>query len=140
MNYLSLESKLPYLPILLIYGKPRITAGIRTSCKHKRELYMEYRKYKNPTQTRFYKDYCRILSKVIKEAKKMEYDRHILISTNRMKSSWNLINTERSKGMNSQIIQLLNVDGETIADHQTIADTFNKHFITITNIINKKKY
>jgi hypothetical protein len=67
----------------------------------------------------------------------MEYDRHILNSTNRMKSSWNLINTERGKGMNSQIIQLLNVDGETIADHQTIADIFNKHFIMIPDMINK---
>jgi hypothetical protein len=122
----------------LPYGKPWITAGIRTSRKHKRELYMEYRKYKYPTQTRFRKDYCRISSKVIKEAKKMEYDRRILNSTTRMKSSWNLINTERGKGMNSQIIQLLNVDGETIADHQTIADTFNKHFITILDTINKK--
>jgi hypothetical protein len=39
--------------------------------------------------------------------------------------------------MNSQIIQLLNVDGETNADHQTIADIFNKHFIMIPDMINK---
>jgi hypothetical protein len=61
---------------------------------NKRELYMEYRKYKNPTLTRLYKDYCQILSKGIKEAKMMAYDRLIVNSTNRMKSSWNLINTE----------------------------------------------
>jgi len=61
----------------LSYGKLWITSGIRISCKHKRELYTECRKYKNPTLNKYYKDYCPILSKVIKEAKKMEYDRRI---------------------------------------------------------------
>jgi len=77
------------------------------------------------------------LSKVIKEAKEMEYDRCILNSTSRMKTSWNLINIEQSKGMKNQITQLLNIGGETTADHQTIADTFNRHFIMILDIINK---
>ena len=77
------------------YGKPWITSGIRISRKHKRELYTEYRKYKNPTLDKYYKDYCWILLKVIKEAKKkMEYYRRILNSTNRMKTSWSLINIE----------------------------------------------
>ena len=39
--------------------------------------------------------------------------------------------------MNNQIIQSLNIGGKTTADHQTIADTFNKHFIMIPDIINK---
>ena len=54
---------------------------------------MECRKYKNPNLDKYYKDYCRILSKVIKEAKKMEYDKHILNWTDGMKTTWNLINT-----------------------------------------------
>ena len=67
----------------------------------------------------------------------MEYDRCIINSTNRMRTSWNLINIERGKSMNNQIIQSLNIGGKTTADHQTIADTFNKHFIMIPDIINK---
>ena len=55
-----------------------ITSGIRTSCKHKRDLYIELRNNKNHTIRKYFKDYCRILSKVIKEAKRMEYGRHIL--------------------------------------------------------------
>ena len=55
---------------ILSYGRLWITSGIRTSCKYKRELYMECRKYKNPTPDKYYKDCCRILSKVINEAKK----------------------------------------------------------------------
>ena len=51
------------------YGKLWFIFGIQISCKHKRELYTECRKYKNPTLDKYYKDYCQILSKVIKEAK-----------------------------------------------------------------------
>jgi len=54
-----------------------VTFGIRTSCKHKKVLYIELRNNKNPTLIKYFKDYYRILSKVIKEAKRMEYDRHI---------------------------------------------------------------
>jgi len=45
---------------ILSYGRPWITSVIRTSCKYKRELYMECRNYKNPTLDRYYKDYCQI--------------------------------------------------------------------------------
>ena len=55
---------------------------------------MECRKYENPTLDKYFKDYCQILSEIIKEAKKMEYDRRILNSTNKMRTSWNLINIE----------------------------------------------
>jgi hypothetical protein len=54
-----------------------------------------------------------------------------------VKTAWNLTNIERGKGMKNQIIQLLNIGGETIAHHQAIADIFNRHFKMISDIINK---
>jgi hypothetical protein len=54
---------------------------------NKKVLFIELRNNKNPTLGKYFKDYCRILSKVIKEAKRMEYDRHILNSYNVMKTS-----------------------------------------------------
>jgi len=48
----------------------------------------------------------------------MQYDKRILNSTNRMKTSWNLINTERGKGMNNQITQPLHIGDEITTDHQ----------------------
>jgi hypothetical protein len=45
----------------------------------------------------------------------MEYDRHILKSTNKMRISWNLINIERGKDMNNQIIQSIDIDDKTTA-------------------------
>jgi hypothetical protein len=43
-----------------------ITPGIITSCKHKRELYKELQHNNNPTVASYYRDYCEILSVVIK--------------------------------------------------------------------------
>ena len=53
-----------------------ITSGIQTACRHKRILYIKLRNNNIPTLRKYLKDYCRIPSKVIKEAKRMEYDRH----------------------------------------------------------------
>ena len=47
-----------------------ITSCIRTSCQHKRALYVNLTNNNNPTSRKFFKKYCQILSKVIKEAKK----------------------------------------------------------------------
>jgi len=52
--------------------------GIQTSCQTKRVLYLKLRNNKNPVLIKYFKDYCEIFSKIIKEAKGMEYDRHIL--------------------------------------------------------------
>ena len=54
-----------------------------------------------------------------------------------MKTACNLINTERGKDINNQIIQSLNICDEIITDHQTTADAFNKHFIMIPDTIIK---
>ena len=75
-----------------------ITLGIRTSCHHKRALYMELKTNNNPVLKKYYKDYCLILTKVIKEAKKMDYDKHIANSNNIMRTTWKLIDKELGKG------------------------------------------
>ena len=48
-----------------------ITSGILTSCKPKRELFIACRNNNNPDLLKYYKSYCKILSAVIKEAKKI---------------------------------------------------------------------
>jgi hypothetical protein len=79
-----------------------ITVGIKTSCKHKRKLYSICRNSTNQYIKGYYKCYCNILSRVIKEAKKHYYDNQIKISTNKNKTMWDIINTE------NHIVQILN--------------------------------
>ena len=57
-----------------------IMSCIQTSCQPKRALYLKLRNNNNTVSMKYFKDYCRILSKVIKEAKRMEYNGHILNS------------------------------------------------------------
>jgi hypothetical protein len=48
-----------------------ITSGIKISHKHKRELYLTSRNSNNLKLKRHYQVYCKILSNVIKEAKRL---------------------------------------------------------------------
>jgi len=52
-----------------------ITSGIRTSCQYNRVLYLKLRKNNNPVFMKYFKNYCGILSKVIREAERLEDDK-----------------------------------------------------------------
>jgi hypothetical protein len=41
--------------------------------------------------------YCKILTKVIKEAKKQQYSKRISTSKNKSKTVWNIVKTETEK-------------------------------------------
>jgi hypothetical protein len=69
-----------------------ITVGIKSSCKHKRERLLLNRNSNNTALKQYYKIYCKILTNVIKEAKRMTYNNIILKSTNKSKTTWNIIN------------------------------------------------
>jgi hypothetical protein len=71
-----------------------ITAGIKTSCKHKRELYITCKNTKNIDLNN---KYCKILSKVIKEAKKLKYDNQIKNYKNKNKTIWDIVKQETNK-------------------------------------------
>jgi hypothetical protein len=57
-----------------------MTRGIKISLNHKRELYLNSKHSNDPTLKEFYKLYCKILSRVIKEAKKRQYNKRSLTS------------------------------------------------------------
>jgi hypothetical protein len=75
---------------------------------------------------------------VIKKAKCMEYDKLILNSHNKIKTTWNIINKESGRKNNSNNIQALDVDGKKIIDHQSIVETFNEYFVTTAENISKQ--
>ena len=60
-----------------------IITWIIASCKNKRELYNELQNNKKATFASYYGDYTKILSRVIRMAKRMEYDKFILNSRNK---------------------------------------------------------
>jgi hypothetical protein len=91
---------------------------------------------KTPSITRNYKDYFKISVKVTEMAKLFEYDKQILKSCNKIKTTRETINTE--SGRNIKICgQSLNVEGKNIENQEIIADVFNKHFILLWKMLIK---
>jgi len=90
-----------------------ITIGIKTSCIQKRKLYLACRNSTNPHIKGYYKCYCNILPKVIKEGKKHHYYNQIKNSTNKNNITWNIVNKEIHRKAHSTNIKLLNIDGIT---------------------------
>jgi hypothetical protein len=62
-------------------NKSWITAGIKISCQCKRELYLLSRVSSDTNLKNYYKQYCKVLTNVIREAKRSMYHNHIIIST-----------------------------------------------------------
>jgi hypothetical protein len=81
---------------------------------HKRELYKKLQYSNNPITTLYYKNYSKILAAVIRKAKRMEYDKLISTSHNKIKTTWNIINTESGRKKNSNETLALNVNGMKI--------------------------
>jgi hypothetical protein len=74
-----------------------IALGIKTSCKHKRCLYIHCRSRNNPNMRACYIKYCKILSRFIKKAKGQHYCRLIAKSDTQIKTTCNIIKHEAGK-------------------------------------------
>jgi hypothetical protein len=58
-----------------------------------------------------YKMYCKILSNVIKEAKRINYNNQILASNNKIKTTWEIVKLELGRKTINVGVQSLNIDG-----------------------------
>jgi len=67
----------------------------------------------NPHIKGYCKRYCNILPKVIKEAEKRHYDNQIKYSTNKNKTTWDIVNKETHRRTHSTNTKFLNIDGIT---------------------------
>jgi hypothetical protein len=113
---------------------------IKTSCIQK-ELYLVCRNSTNLHIKGYYKCYCNILSKVIKEAKKRHCNNEITNSTNKNKATWNIVNKETHREVHSTHstdIKFLNIDYMTVDSQQLIVETFNNYFVSIAVNIKTK--
>jgi hypothetical protein len=73
--------------------------------------------------------------KVILIAKKLHYNKCILSSRNKMKSTWEIINEERGKSRKGIDIQSLIIDNNEIMNQKQITNIFNNYFLTMADTI-----
>ena len=60
-------------------------------------------------------------------------------SLNKDKTILAMVNLETNKTRNTEKINTLNIDGNSISNHQEIANALNKYFLTIAKSINTKQ-
>ena len=124
--------------VMLITGKASNCATIKISCNGKRELYLKARD-KNEMEHKLYcKHYCKILSKVIKEAKKLYYKEVITKSKNKMKTTWIITHKETSKLTNENNTKSLRINDHIVYNQITIANELNDYFVNTAGSISNK--
>ena len=89
----------PYKKVHINYNeKAWLMIGIKTSCQRKKDLYISYKTTSNPNFRHYYKSYTKILTEVIKAAKKKKhYNKLFSRSKNKVKTMWNLVRSENNK-------------------------------------------
>lgn len=106
-----------------------MTKGIKTSCANKRRL-LSMRNEGLISNTE-YKNYCRILKKVIRRAKQMSQESLIQGSHNKTRATWQLVNEiTKDRSRRSHSIQ----DGfktNTAEELSDLLNRFNKYFIEV---------
>jgi hypothetical protein len=105
-----------------------ITNGIKVSCAHKIKLYMLSRNTDNPEIATCYKKYCKVLSAVIKLAKKRYYSNLISNSKNKIKTSWNIIRSITHTNHDKNNIPIINIEGKLCNNAQIMANSINNYF------------
>jgi hypothetical protein len=111
-----------------IKPNPWLTTGIRISCTTKRSLYVIYRNSMDPNYKIYYKKCCKILSSVIRAAKKMHFDSLIQKSTNKIKTTWNIV---KSLTNNKTITNKTNI--KDFNKYQKTENAFNQYFLLQKN-------
>ena len=118
-------------------NKNWITTGIKTSCNNKRKLYLLCRENNDPKLKKHYKEYCKVLTRVITLAKKLYYSAKLINSTNKPKTAWNIIKTITNNQNKLNKTIMMKLEGQLTTDSQTIAEELNTYFISAAdNIIN----
>ena len=82
-----------------------------------------------------YNKHC-IFIHVIKEAKRWYYDNQLLDSTNKIKTTWKIVNLETHRKSSNAAVDSLNIVGRIIHNQQLIANTYNNYFLSKTDNIN----
>ena len=105
-----------------------ITKGIKISCNNKRKLYLACRQNTNEEIKQHYQLYSKILANVIREAKTIYYNKKILKSHNKYKTTWDVIKEVTGHQRPKIEVQDMKVENELITDLQEIAEVFSDYF------------
>ena len=121
---------------LKFQSKPWITSGLQKSIAIKNKLFDKFIKSTKPIIKEKlhndYKSYRNMISTLLKQSKKNYYDKYFKDNINNMKNTWEEIRsiTSLPKTTNDSPT-VISLEGQTITDPRTIANTFNSFFCSV---------
>jgi hypothetical protein len=83
-----------------------------------------------------HRKYCKILTQVIREAKRMHYNKQILESNNKAKAVWKIVKKETGKHSTEEVTPSIKINDNAIQNPKLLANTFNIYFLTIIERMN----
>jgi signal recognition particle subunit SEC65 len=87
-----------------------------------------------------YKEYCKLLTKVITLAKKLYYSAKLTNSINKPKTTWNITKTITNNQKKSNSMLMMETEGKITTQHETIAEKLNTYYISVAdNITNSNQ-
>ena len=120
------------------FSKAWLTQGIKISCTNKRKLYLISRHSQDQNMKIYYRRYCKVLAEVIKLAKQKYYNNLLMNSTNKARTTWNIINENINKRHQKQDISSVNINGVIIQNSQIITNSFNMYYSSVAKHIMKE--
>jgi len=122
------EANFPYKHLSNDRDRGWISQGIRKSCQRKRSLYIISKNNDNLNIKVYYKNYCSILRRVIRETKKIYFKQLLETSENKTKTMWTIINRVTRKAKKSNHLpHTLQMDNTEVAIERS-AEVFNNYF------------
>jgi hypothetical protein len=83
-----------------------------------------------------YRKYFKILSQVVKEVKRIHYNKEILESNNKVKTVWKIVKKETGKYSTEEMTQSIKINDNATQNPKLLANTFNIYFLTIIERMN----
>ena len=117
-----------------------ITTEIKVSCKRKKYLYIMSKTTSCSKIWACYIQYCKVLRNVIRKTKEIYNNELLSSSTNKFKTSWNIINNEIGAASSKKFTQPEYKLGNKIIGTNQSAKIFNNHIInSVDGLITRQR-
>lgn len=106
-----------------------LTTGIKISSIRLKELYNLMTL--SVVDKQYYKNYKSIYRRVIKQAKRLYFDKIIIDSENKSRTIWKIINKNVKRNNRVSEVATIKINNNEISDKKIIADSFNSYFVNL---------
>jgi hypothetical protein len=113
-----------------INNKAWISSNIKIKCSIEGHLYVSCKESNNPKTQCYYRAFCKALSRNIMEAKRIHYNKLIINSKNRIKTTWYIVKSLTERKPYHETEPSLSVLDKLYINTKIIADSFNTFFVS----------